>query len=95
MSLTSASTITDALAQYNNNLSWDNDSAKAVLALEAVRWLLINRPQRTGRESVAIDYADLADEKKRLEQFIADSTSSVSAGGKGFKLSKLRPGGPR
>lgn len=95
MSLTSSSTLTDALNQYNDNLSWENDAAKAALALEAIRFLLINRPQRTGRESVAIDYADLAAEKEKLEKFISDQSSAVTSGGKGFKLTKLRPGGPR
>ena len=80
MALTSASTLTNALAQYNDNLLWDGDITKARLALEAIRFLLINRPQRTGRESVAIDYADLAEEKKKLQQIVDGTILSEGSG---------------
>jgi len=44
MALTSTSTVADALAQYNNNLNWEADATTAQNALEAVRFLLANRP---------------------------------------------------
>ncbi len=81
MALTSASSITDALAQYNDNLLWDGNVTKARLALEAIRWLLINRPQATGREGVSIDYTDLAAEKEKLE-LIVDGTIASESGGR-------------
>lgn len=70
MALTSSSTLTDALAQYNDNLSWEGNSGKATLALEAIRWLLINRPQTTGAEIANVNFESLETEKARLENFV-------------------------
>lgn len=47
MALTSASTYSDAIAQYKDNLSWEGDLAKARLFREAIRWLLLERPTRS------------------------------------------------
>jgi len=71
MSLTSSSTLATALAQYNDNLSWDGSPAKAVLALEAVRWLLINRAESISGENESINYASIDSEKGKLESYIA------------------------
>ncbi len=81
MALTSSSTLTDALAQYNDNLSWDGNVTKARLALEALRFIRINRPQATGRESVSISYIDFEGEIKKLEQ-IVDGTILSEGGGR-------------
>jgi len=70
MSLSSSSTLEDALAQYNDNLNYDGDVSKATLALEAVRWLLVNRPQSGSDSGVRLDFEDLAEEKKRLEKIV-------------------------
>ena len=80
MALTSASTLTNALAQYNDNLLWDGDVTKARLALEAIRWLLANRPAQTTREGVGINYADLAEEKKKLQQIVDGTILSEGSG---------------
>ena len=78
MSLTSTSTRTEALAQYNDNLSWEGNSTKAALALEAVRWLLINRPQNISESNRSLSYESLLDEKKKLEDFIVLNSSAVN-----------------
>ena len=44
MALTSASTLSSALAQANDNLAWEGSPTKAADLLEAVRWLGVNRP---------------------------------------------------
>jgi hypothetical protein len=79
MALTSSSSVTDALAQYNDNLSWEGDATKAAAALEAVRFLLVNRPQSVQREGVRLDYTLLEKELGRLEAFVnlAGSTSAA------------------
>lgn len=77
MALTSSSTRADALAQYNNNLSWEGDATKAAAALEAVRWLLVNRPERIAKGDRQLNYASLQAEKERLESFLNISSSSV------------------
>ncbi len=70
MGLNSSSTQSDALAQYNDNLDWDGDITKARLALEAIRWLLINRPQQLDRHDRSINYESLETELKRLNAFV-------------------------
>jgi len=79
MSLTSNSTLADALNQYKNNLSWEDSRVKAILALEAVRFILVNRPIRAddgfGR---SVNYSQLEGEKKRLEEFVKMSSANRS-----------------
>ena len=70
MALTSSSTLSDALAQYNDNLSWDGDAAKAAAALEAIRWLLINRASSIATEGESANYESLKSEKERLERYL-------------------------
>ena len=78
MSLSSSSTLTTALAQYNDNLSWEGDVAKATLALEALRWLRVNRPQATGREAVSISYIDFEAEIADLKTFVKANQSGAA-----------------
>lgn len=78
MTLSSSSTLTNALDQYNDNLSWEGDVAKAILALEALRYLRVNRPQATGRESVQISYIDLETEIAELKTFVTSNRSGAS-----------------
>lgn len=68
MALDANSKLTDALAQLNANLSWNGDYAKASLALEAVRWLLFNRPEQNSDNVRAFNYARL----ERLEGQLSD-----------------------
>ena len=78
MSLTSSSTLTEALNQYNDNLLWEGDITKAQNALEAVRYILANRPNRVTSAVRSINFAELAMEKEKLETFVARSGSSVN-----------------
>jgi hypothetical protein len=70
MALDSTSTLTDALAQYNDNLSWEGNSTKAKNCLEAIRWLLVNRPRMTSDAGTTLNYQSMEQEKKRLEAFV-------------------------
>lgn len=78
MSLTHASTIEDALNQYNDNLSWEGSVTKAQSALEAVRYILANRPKiiASGERNVSFDI--LQSEKEKLETFVGRSGGNVN-----------------
>ncbi len=79
MALDSSSTRTQVLAQYNDNLSWDGNPTKAALALEAIRWLLINRPVGMTQDGKGgVNYASIEAEKTKLEKYVADFGSSVN-----------------
>ena len=78
MSLSSSSTLNDALAQYNNNLSWEGDTAKATLALEAIRWILANRPKVIATNDRNINFESLAAEKQRLENYISSNSTNIN-----------------
>jgi hypothetical protein len=78
MSLTSSSTLTDAINQYNDNLSWEGDTTKAQNALEAVRYILANRPLRISSGIRNINFSELATEKDKLERFVARTGSNVN-----------------
>ena len=78
MSLTSASTIADALGQYNNNLSWEGDITRATNALEAVRYILANRPKMIASGESNVNYDSLVSEKEKLEAFVSRFGSSVN-----------------
>lgn len=78
MSLTSASTIEDALNQYNDNLSWEGSITKAGNALEAVRYILANRPKVIATSERNINFDSMQSEKEKLETFVGRSSSAVS-----------------
>lgn len=84
MALTSSSTLTDALAQYRDNLSWEGDITKAKAALEAIRFILSDRPLAKRDPVIYENWDDFADEKKRLEAFVAieddDNRSTFTRG---------------
>ncbi|HAL44843.1 MAG TPA: hypothetical protein DCP47_02840 [Phycisphaerales bacterium] len=90
MAITSTSTMAEVLAQYNDNLSWDGDAAKAALALEAVRWLLVNRPAEFAINNHSTKYSMLEAEKKRLEEFISISSSTARSRICTFTRGKMR-----
>jgi len=77
MSLDSTSTLDDALAQYNDNLSWDGDITKAAAALAAIRWLLINRPKIIATNDRSVNFELLAAEQIKLEKFVSSSSTIV------------------
>lgn len=78
MSLTHDSTIKDALNQYNDNLSWEGSVTKAQSALEAVRYILANRPKiiASGERNVSFDI--LQSEKEKLETFVGKFGGNVN-----------------
>jgi len=78
MSLTSASTIADALGQYNNNLSWEGDITRATNALEAVRYILANRPKMIASGERNVNYDSLVSEKEKLEDYVGRAGSVVN-----------------
>ena len=78
MSITSASTRAEVLAQYNDNLGWEGNATKAAAALEAIRWLLVNRPSRIAQWERSLDYESLLAEKEKLETFVKLNSSSVN-----------------
>ena len=72
MALTSTSTVADALAQYNNNLNWEADATTAQNALEAVRFLLANRPAALASGlGQSINYAALEKTHEQLQARVA------------------------
>ena len=78
MALSSSSTLADALAQYNDNLSWEGDTTKALNCLAAVRWLLVNRPARIGDEVKHLNFESLENEKRQLESYLAIHNTSIN-----------------
>lgn len=86
VALTSASTYDDAIAQYNNNLSWEGSAIKAAAALEAIRWLLVNRPQSTSRAGRSMNYASLEAEKTRLEAVVSSASANRTSFARGRML---------
>lgn len=77
MSLTSSSTLAEAKAQFNNNLLWEGDATKARNALEAIRFILANRPLRITEESQTMDFESLKSEAQKIEKFLDSSTSTI------------------
>lgn len=78
MTLTSSSTIVDAIGQYNDNLSWEGNVTKATLALEAVRYILANRPKIIASGERNISFDSLLSEKEKLEALVSRSGSAVN-----------------
>lgn len=78
MSLTSASTIEDALDQYNDNLSWEGSVTKAQNALEAVRYILASRPKMIASGERNVNFDSLQGEKEKLETFVKNFGSNVN-----------------
>jgi len=78
MSLDSTSTLDDALAQYNDNLSWDGNITKATAALAAIRWILVNRPKIIATNDRNIGFELLAAEQGKLEKFVGSFSSNVN-----------------
>jgi hypothetical protein len=84
MALTSASTIQDALDQYNNNLSWDGDITKAANALEAVRYLLANRAQSSTFDGMSLNYPALEMVKEELSAYVSTQSATAKANRRTF-----------
>jgi len=78
MSLTSASTLANALDQYNDNLSWEGDISKATAALEAVRYILANRPKIIASGERNVNFESLAAEQEKLQTFVSRAGANVN-----------------
>jgi hypothetical protein len=90
MALTSSSTIADALAQYNDNLSWYGSPTKAAAALQAVRFLLVNRAMTLADgDGQSVNYASLEQEKTALEKYVKQSTTTGSTR-QSFTMGRVR-----
>lgn len=76
MALTSKSTINEALDQFNENLVWEGNGTKANLALEAVRFLLINRAQSYSIQGRSISRESLLEAEEKLSKFVNDFVNS-------------------
>ena len=63
-------TVQDAVTQYNANLGWQTSQASAELALEAVRFLLINRAQSVSAPGRSVNWSAIESEKALLEKFL-------------------------
>lgn len=66
--------IASALAQYTASLPWQESEEKARNALDAVRFLLVNRLQHLGDSQTTMSYETLESEKKMLEKFLGIAT---------------------
>ena len=78
MALSSSSTLSDALAQYDDNMSWEGDAAKAVLFLAAIRWLLVHRPQTNSIQGRNISYNALESQKAEVAAYVAKHGAGVN-----------------
>jgi len=67
-------TIAEALTQYNANLSWHASQASATLALEAIRFLLVNRPVSVGDQGGSMSNESLAAQAEKIERFLGASS---------------------
>ncbi len=80
MALSSASTLQNALDQFADNLSWEGDSAKAVLYLESIRWIMVRRAFDTKTadgKSVSFSESWYEKEMERVQPYV--KTSSANA----------------
>lgn len=66
--------IDNALAQYASALPWQNSATNAQLALDAIRYLLVNRIQNLTDAQTSINYQSLESEKAALERFLGVTT---------------------
>ena len=78
MALSSSSTLANALAQYNDNLSWEGDITAATLYLEAIRWLLVNRPQTSSIQGRSLSYTALELEKAKVTEYVEKFGANVN-----------------
>lgn len=70
--------ITTALAQYNDNLDWDTSATKARLALSALRYLKVNRAQSMSGAGSSLTYQAIEDEIEKVSAFL-DVTETTKA----------------
>lgn len=77
MALTSSSTLTTALAQYNDNLRWWESGAKANNLLEAVYFLLAQKPEIIAAAGVQATYTSLTELREKIEAKVLNVASTA------------------
>lgn len=77
MALDSNSTLADAYAQFNDNLSWEGDIARARNCLAAVRWIIGNRPIFVADDVKRINFDSMERMQERLESYLAVHGTAV------------------
>lgn len=70
MALTSISTYQDAVDQYNDNLSYEGDAGKSTLFLQAIRWLIGNRPETNSAGSRNFSFETLEKKEKEVSAYL-------------------------
>jgi|WetSurMetagenome_2_1015567.scaffolds.fasta_scaffold491233_2 hypothetical protein len=63
-----------AKAQYAASLPWQSSVAAAQSALDAIRYLLVNRVQNLSDAQTGLAYESLESEKTALEKFLGVTT---------------------
>ena len=63
-------TIAEALSAYNSNLDWDSSLTKARTALDALRFLKINRAYQSGAGGASLSFEGLSEEISKIEAFV-------------------------
>ncbi len=76
MALTSASTLTDALAQYKDNLAYWESALKASNLLEAVLYLLACKPQTLAAADQTVSFASLEQLRATLEPIVTATAAT-------------------
>lgn len=84
MALTSSSTMTEALAQLNNNLAWEGSPSKATDCLEAVRWLLFNRAQSMSTDGRSLNFEQLKEQEQKLSEYVASVGTAAQSQRRSF-----------
>lgn len=79
MSLTSSSTIQEALNQWNDNLLWEGSASKTALALEAGRFILANRPLVHTHLGTTINFISIEKTVEKIEKYYATVRTSNRA----------------
>jgi len=79
MALSSTSTVTDAIAQYNDNIRWWESAAAAANLLEAVLYLLANRGWEIETGGHRLKYESLVQLRDKLTSKVSTVSSSRRA----------------
>lgn len=78
MALSSNSNIQNALDQWNDNLLWEGNPTKAGLALEAGRYILVNRPAVHTHLGTTINFSSIESTVAKIEKYY----STIKTGNK-------------
>ena len=82
-------TVSAALAQYAENLLWHKSTASAESALEALRYLQINKAQMAGHAGSSLSYEQIGPIIDQIQKFLGVD-AAINAGGNRPGLYKAR-----